>query len=468
MLHEWLLRTAGRQPGAAAIVEEGRATTFGELAERAATLAASFARRGLAPGDRVALVLPKNTESITSVFATMLAGGVWVPVQPGWPAERIEATLAQCSPRLVVWEDRVEERVPGPPAPADTCFILFTSGSTGRPKGVTISHRAVGAFVEWTARQFDLEPEERLACPAPLSFDLSTFDIFNMALVGAACVILPESIVWMPRFLVRFIEEQRITAWYSVPSILAGMLEQHALARAAGSLRLTLAAGEVLTGATAARWRAAVPGAALYNLYGPTETNVVTWYRVPDEFDPARPVPIGVACPYAELAVDDASGELLVAGESVMSGYWGRPEETEKAFATRGDRRYYRTGDRVWLDPPGLYSFMGRLDRQVKRRGYRIEPGEIEAALGSHPAVAETAVVAAGGEARLGAFVRRRPEKALSELDLRAHCAAILPSYMMPDQIIFLDRMPKGSRGKTDYQALVRLLQGGGTDGHQG
>jgi acyl-coenzyme A synthetase/AMP-(fatty) acid ligase len=221
----------------------------------------------------------------------------------------------------------------------------------------------------------------------------------------------------------------------------------------------------------AVRLHSAHGQAELYNLYGPTETNVVTWYRLPEDFDATRPVPIGRPCPYArvrlEPAGDDpaggtATGLLLVAGGSLMSGYWNRPEETARAFADVDDEggrtRYYRTGDRVVLEPAGDLQFMGRADRQVKRRGYRIELGEIEAALGSHPGLAEVAVVASSeGSVRLSAFARARGANAPGDLDLRAHCARLLPPYMIPDRFVTLREMPRGNRGKIDYVALAKL-----------
>ena len=214
---------------------------------------------------------------------------------------------------------------------------------------------------------------------------------------------------------------------------------------------MILFAGEVMPPREAARLQAAHPQAELYNLYGPTETNVVTWYRLPENFDAARPVPIGRPCPYArvrlEPAADEpgggtASGLLLVAGESLMSGYWNRPEETARAFADiddeRGRARYYRTGDRVVLEPAGELQFTGRADRQVKRRGYRIELGEIEAALGSHPDLAEVAVVASSeGPVRLSAFARSRgpnaPERPRASRPLRTAPAALHDPGPVPE-----------------------------------
>ena len=509
LLSDWLRHKAAATPDAPAIVEEDRVTSFRELFEQAASLALRFVEHGIQQQDRIALVLPKTTEAIVSVFASLLAGAIYVPIHPRWPKERIETTLSDSAARLVIEGDsfppRITDRqtgasIPWQPTPAaftgtaltstalaseeslprvdagDPALILFTSGSTGRPKGVVLSHRAVSAFVKWSACEFQICSTDRIACPSPLGFDLSTFDIFNMALCGATCVLVPGHIVWMPRFLVQFVREARITCWYSVPSILAGMLQQGRLAEHEyPGLRVILFAGEVFPGQNVARLQAAVPQALCANLYGPTETNVVTWYRVPRDFDGTQPLPIGRPCPYAAVTVDAPSGELLAGGDSLMSGYWNRPwgrswvpsEDTQRAFVTLEGKQYYRTGDRVSLAPDGNYFFVGRLDRQVKRRGFRIELGEIETALARHEGILEAAAVAAEVNAEDGqmgtaiiAFVRARSVGAVTLVEAKAHCARTLPPYMLPDRIVFLNAIPKGSRGKIDYMALGRIAEG--------
>ncbi len=503
LLHEWLRRTAAATPHAAAIVEEERVTSFAELFDQAAALAHVFMKDGVQPRDRIALVLPKNTDAIIAVFASLLAGAIYVPIHPRWPSERVESVLDECEARLVIDEGRrITDRQTGTSlpwsetawkpendgcprsgfsdlgddepqfpvhgkwesTPEDIALILFTSGSTGRPKGVALSHRAVAAFVRWTAEEFQITSADRISSPSPLGFDLSTFDIFNMALTGATAVLVPENIVWMPRFLTQFASEASISCWYSVPSILSGMLQEGRFnTHSYPALRLILFAGEVFPGPLLARLQAALPVTRLVNLYGPTETNVVTWQAVPDAYDGAQPLPIGHACPYATVCVDEASGELLAGGDSLMKGYWNQPDETKRRFIPLHGRQFYRTGDRVTTAPDGSYLFLGRLDRQIKRRGFRIELGEIEAALAGHEDILESAVVAVESGTKgvvITAFLRLGAEGAVTLAEVKAHCGHRLPPYMQPDRIHVLNVVPKGSRGKIDYLALSKIAEG--------
>ncbi|RPJ82632.1 MAG: hypothetical protein EHM13_08640, partial [Acidobacteria bacterium] len=264
------------------------------------------------------------------------------------------------------------------------------------------------------------------------------------------------------------------TAGEGPVAILGRMLDHGAFERdPVSTLRAVLFAGEVMPPSWAARLRAAYPRTELWNLYGPTETNVVTAYRLGAQVHATKSVPIGHACPYARLRLlSDAderhegarTGELLVGGTSLMSGYWGRTEETSRALVRLDDvdgvaRAYYRTGDRVAENGDGTLSFVGRMDRQVKRRGVRIELAEIEAVLAGAPGVAEAAAVSAEGEGAttIAAFVAARAGAQVEALTLRAHCATLLPSYMMPDEINQVARLPRGSRGKVDYEVLRGL-----------
>lgn len=485
LLHEWLLTAARYTPEAIAIDEDGCETSFAEVAIRAKQLACLFLKNGLTPGDRVALVLPKTTEAVIAVFATLLAGAIFVPIHPRWPKARVQAVIDDCSPRFVLEEaalrptivalpeknvlERPENDIPQSVAifpqvdSSATAILLFTSGSTGSPKGVMLSHRAVAAFVSWTADEFTLTSSDRIASPAPLGFDLSTFDLFGMALTGATAVLIPENIGWMPRFLAQHISQQRISACYSVPSTLTSLVvEGHLTGELCPDLRLVLFAGEPFPPLALARVLNAIPKPRYANLYGPTETNVVTWHPVPRDYDGQTPLPIGLPCPYALTTIDPENSELLAAGPSCMDGYWNRADETARAFTKIGNELYYRTGDRVSIGDDGAYLFHGRLDRQVKRRGFRIELGEIENALQRHPDVLDAAVVAVNGanSTVLCAFVRPRAKGLLTLATVRAHCAKCLPPYAIPDHFEFPDMINKSNRGKIDYIALKNIAEG--------
>jgi amino acid adenylation domain-containing protein len=494
-LHRRLDETGRRLAERPGVVDAGGQLTIGELRDRALRVAGALKALGLTPGDRVVLVADKSADAVTALYGILMAGGIYVPVPPSWPPERVEATIESCGAAVVLavargeetltavaratgravgWADLLDTPPAGGPGgtedPAAPALILFTSGSTGTPKGVTLSHAAVEAFVAWTRDAFGIGPDDRIVCPSALNFDLSTLDVFNVALSGAACIVLPDSALLLPRLATRLMREAGATIVYTVPSVLVQLLEEGGFARQPiASLRTVLFAGEVMPAPWAARLRDAYPSAELWNLYGPTETNVVTAHRLPGRVDPEVPVPIGRPCPYSTVVLDPASveqrdgmavGELLVGGRSLMTRYWGMPAETAGALVTLpgADVVFYRTGDRVSAAPDGTLSFVGRMDRQVKRRGVRIELGEIEAVLAAAPGVAEAAAVAeASGEScRILAFAAPREGQALEAAALRAHCARQLPTYMMPDAIRLLARLPRGSRGKVDYESLAR------------
>lgn len=368
------------------------------------------------------------------------------------------------------------DRPPGrTPRRHDIACILYTSGSTGVPKGVMLTHANALAFVEWSAREFGVSSEDRLSNHAPLQFDLSIFDLFAAARAGAATVLVPRQTTIFPSELVDLIESQRVTVWYSVPSALTMMVRRGGLTPGRlASLRTVLFAGEVFPPKHLRRLMALLPAARFANLYGPTETNVCAWYEVPEPpAEDAEPVPIGQAIDGADLfaVTEEGSladvgevGELYVQGPTVMAGYWGDIQRTDQSLvrhpcAPRQKQPAYRTGDFVWRDQAGDYHLVGRRDTQVKTRGYRVELGEIEVVLHSHPAVAECAVVALADEAvtnRLAAAVIASDE--VSAADLACFCAQRIPPYMVPERFELREALPRTVTGKVDRQLLVEEL----------
>ncbi|MDA0638131.1 AMP-binding protein, partial [Nonomuraea sp. MCN248] len=331
----------------------------------------------------------------------------------------------------------------------------------GAPKGVTISHRNARAFVDWAVRELGAGPEDRFANHAPFTFDLSVLDLYAAFATGAAVTLIPQELSYAPRQLVEFLHRERVSVWYSVPSALIHMMRDGRLLDGPPppALRAILFAGEPFPIARL-RELAGWTTARLLNLYGPTETNVCAFHEVtPDDLARDRPPPIGRACcgdkawaerPDGSVAGPGEEGELLVDGPTVMLGYWRKERHTGA----------YRTGDFVRVLPDGSFDYVGRRDFRVKVRGHRIELGEVEAVLGTHPAVAQAAVAVLGDgmEARLAAFVTVTGGGA-GPLALKRHVAARLPTYMIPDEIFFVDTLPQSRNGKVDRFALLDLAR---------
>ncbi len=515
LLHERLTASAERDPEAPAVVDGERSLTYGELERRANALANLLIEEGVSRGDRVGLFLEKSLESLVGIYGILKAGALYVPLDPGAPASRLGYIAADAGIRCLVsasakastWEELVDAGAPleaiavldenqGPNAPAgvrvlggddlagapetapspeqspdDLAYILYTSGSTGQPKGVMLSHRNALAFVDWAAREFGVAPSDRLSSHAPLHFDLSIFDLYAASSAGAAVVLVPPEMSVFPLNLARFIVEQRISVWYSVPSILTmlvlrGQLEEHDLS----ALRTILFAGEVFPTKYLHQLMQALPEVRFANLYGPTETNVCTWYEVPRSDEVPAAIPIGKAIDDVSVfALDEHGarvapgevGELCVTGPTVMHGYWNDAERTARSLSVERDgdeeRRTYRTGDLARQEPSGDWLLLGRRDAQIKSRGYRIELGDIEAAINEHPSVIECAAVAVPDEVvtnRIKAFVA--PES-VDEKELQRFCLERLPRYMVPEVWELRYELPKTSTGKIARSSLQEV-----------
>jgi amino acid adenylation domain-containing protein len=512
LLHHLLLRSAESHPDRVAVEDIDRRLTYAELEERSSRLANLLIEAGVGSGDRVGLYLEKSLEAVVAIYATMKAGSAYVPLDPRAPASRLAYIARDCDIRVLAsapamsaaWEelrglgapletvvidaaqdgpdagvrvltardiDRMDPGAPRVPAvDLDLAYILYTSGSTGDPKGVMLSHLNALTFVRWAVDRFEVAYTDRLSNHAPLHFDLSVFDLYAAASAGAAVVLVPSELSVFPVQIRDFIRERELTIWYSVPSILSmltlrGGLVEGDLRR----LRTILFAGEVFPTKYLRRLMELLPHVGFFNLYGPTETNVCTYFPVPRlPEDQAEPVPIGRAIDDVEVfAVDDAGepvapgevGELLVRGTSVMRGYWGDPERTARAISRNevGDD-VYRTGDLVRQDASGDYRLLGRRDHQIKSRGYRVELGDVEAALYAHPQVVACAVAAIPDPLvtnRIKAWVVVRD--GVDERDLVRFCGERIPHYMIPEEIELRESLPQTSTGKVDRQALATI-----------
>ncbi|MGE3507407.1 MAG: amino acid adenylation domain-containing protein [Vicinamibacterales bacterium] len=523
LLWHGLRDSAKRVPERPAIEWRGESLTYRQLDALSNGVATMLLRAGISRGHRVAIFAPKTHLNVVAMVGASKAGATYVPIDPHAPAARAAYIMEDCGvsavfttadrltsltehraslpalalavltgaadsqpewPRTLTWREIVPSETASWPAAIETdpAYLLYTSGSTGRPKGVIITHRNARTFIEWAAETFDIQSTDRLSNHAPLHFDLSVFDIYVAFERGASVVIVPDQTALFPAELAKWIQQRGITVWYSVPSALVRMLLHGGLGgRAYPSVRIVLFAGEVFPIKFLRDVIQIIPAATFANLYGPTETNVCTFYVVPRDLDPeATSIPIGSACSNTEvfaldeqghLAAVGQEGELVVRGPAVMAGYWGLPERTEQSLVrnhlqTAFCDTVYRTGDIVRQLPDGAYIFIGRRDHMVKARGYRIELGEIEQVMLRHESIREAVVIPIPDEelgARLYAFAHPHSNATLSPDDLRAFCLAHLPHYMVPETIIIRDELPKTSTGKTDRQALLKALQEGAT-----
>jgi len=504
---------AEQTPDHPAIRYSGQELTYAELENHSNSLANTLIQLGLKRGERVGIFMNKGLESAVAIYGIMKAGGAYVPLDPFAPVARIGYVINDCGIRFVISKEIKREQIAqilaepstlefvigiaepdGLPVQCvsweqvytaqsqspelhlteqDLAYILYTSGSTGVPKGIMHTHRSGLSFAEWAAETYGLRQSDRVSNHAPLHFDLSTFDYFASAIAGATTVIVPEALTKFPTNLANLMEQERISVWYSVPFALIQLMERGAIQnRDLSALRWILFAGEVFPTKHLRRLMSMFPSIRFSNLYGPTETNVCTYYHVeqiPPDTD--ETIPIGLPCANVEDLVVDLDdhpvppgevGELLIRGGVVMKGYWGQPEKTANGFYKRSafghfEDVFYRTGDLVQLDAQGNYRYLGRKDRQIKTRGYRVELDEIEVALLSHENVQEAAAYPVPdnqGSNLIEAAVIPKDNRDLDQSDLVEHISRRLPPYAVPVRINIMNDFPRTSTGKINRREL--------------
>ncbi|MEV1177007.1 amino acid adenylation domain-containing protein, partial [Nonomuraea sp. NPDC049784] len=484
-----------RRPGAVAVVSGDERLTYAELDALADRLAHHLRGLGVGPETVVGLCLPRGLDMVVALLAVLKAGGAYLPLDPEYPAERLEFMLADSrAPVLVghretagalagdggvVWLDdpATAAALDGAPShapavavqPGQLAYVIYTSGSTGRPKGVQVTHGGVVNLVAAQRLAFGVEPGDVVLQFAPFSFDAAVWEVFMALAVGATLDLATTRARSEPAALAALAAADGATV-ATVPPSLLGQLEPGALP----GVTTLITAGERLSPELAGVWGR---GRRLYNAYGPTETTVCASMALCDEADAGAP-PIGGPIANTRVYVLDrhlqpvpvgVPGELFVGGNGLARGYGGQPELTAERFLAdpfAGDgARLYRTGDRVRWRPDGQLEFLGRVDEQVKVRGHRVEPGEVEAALRAHPQIAAAVVV--GAEQRLAAYLvpADHGEGIPSAGELRAFLLAGLPDYLVPSVFVELAALPLSPSGKVDRAALPAPVGGSAGSG---
>ncbi|MEW2626272.1 amino acid adenylation domain-containing protein, partial [Streptomyces sp. NPDC048106] len=484
-----------RTPDAVAVVFEGVELSYGEVNERANRLARLLVERGAGPERFVAVALPRSAELVIVLLAVLKTGAAYVPIDPGYPADRIAYILDDADPMCVitVGDSGVE-------LPADTArilldepetvarlaaaghdnladaerlgslgadvpaYVIFTSGSTGRPKGVVVEHRSVVNLLGWAGRRFGFGRLSRVVASTSLNFDVSVFEIFSPLVAGGSIEVVQD-----------LLSLADLDAGVLAGSLVSGVPSafSHLLSGSLGGARpgVVALAGEALAAHTVRDIQAAMPGARVANIYGPTEATVYTTYWHADAGSVVEGTPpIGRPIDNVSAYVLDAglcpvpvgvAGELYIAGDGLARGYLNRPGLTAERFVADPygvpGARMYRTGDLVRWNAAGEIEYLGRIDDQVKVRGFRIELGEIESVLAGHPGVAQVAVIVREdrpGDKRLVGYVVPAADVVLDPQALRAFVGAAVPEYMVPSAVLVLDALPLTPNGKLDRRAL--------------
>jgi len=511
LLHQQVDAVASRAPGLPAVQYLDSVLDYGALARETNRLANVLVAEGVSHGDRVGIYMDKSIHTAVALYGIMKAGAAYVPLDPAAPVERIAGLIRDCAIRCLVtspgrrrvlrslferetgvdcligvtseaglparclsWQEVADRGADSAPQvevrPSDLAYIIYTSGSTGTPKGIMHSHASGLAFARWAVAEYGFTQEDRLSNHAPLHFDLSIMDYFGAAVAGAAIVIVPEEYTKLPASYSKLVEDQRITVLYTVPFALIQMLLRGSLEqRDMSALRWAIFGGEPFPPAHLRALMERLPHVRFDNLYGPAEVNGCVHHTVGRIDDDEAPIPIGKVADCADiLIIDDHDapvaageiGELLVCTPTMMQGYWQRDDLNALAFYTStgaGKDVYYRTGDLVAQRDDGLLRFVGRMDRQVKVRGYRIELDEIETALTAIDVVEEAATYTVPddeGSQIIHAQVTLRPGADATSAQVIKRLKKKLSWYAIPAKLTVEDSFPRTQTGKIDRRLL--------------
>jgi amino acid adenylation domain-containing protein len=496
-----LAASAAAAPERIAVIDGAVRLTYGELDRRVDALTGTLAVHGLGRGSAVGALLPKGHGAVAAIHAVLRAGGIVAPLAPADPPARLARMAAWAGlDALVVPSDGIDRGeavaaelrawgagnrgggavalgdglallplgLPRNWSAPDGGYVLFTSGSTGWPKGVLLDHGNVLHFVRWAVRCLGIGRDDVLGSHAALTFDLSTLDVFGAMLAGACVTLMPEVLAAFPRDVVDWLAAQRVTVFYTVPTLYQRLVEAGADGTALPALRVLPFAGEPYPAAALERLVRAFPDRRIANLYGPTETNVCTWAEIPPGWRAADGLGVGRAIDglWVGLLADDGTvvrgpgevGEVAVAGPAVFRGYLVEGRIVDPTVPVPGGpARVYRTGDLGHTDAEGALWLSGRRDHQVKVRGHRIDLADVEAAAGEVEGVGSCAAhVRPGPDGDVLVLVATTTDP-VPETTLRAGLAARLPRRMLPDEIRFVADLPLTDRGKVDRAALAVL-----------
>ncbi len=473
--------------------------TFAELQKRSRILATKLMERTKTGATMPVMVyLPKSINSIVAFMGSMYAKSPYVPMDYSVPMARFRATAKNLCPTAVITDEAGKEKLLelglsveiftfdelvigeadnekidrglNGATDLDAAYIMYTSGSTGTPKGVTISHRAVLDYTKWLTDTFDITADSIIGMQSAFHFDNSVFDMFAALYTGCKTVIIPEVLFMYPEKLFDFLNEEKISIIFWVPTVMisvanSGVLEKKRL----DALKLILFAGEVMPIKQLNEWIRAYPDCTFVNMYGPTEaTDIVLYYVVDREFSAGETLPIGIPCANMKALVLNSDGklcktgeqgELYIGGSGIASGYWNSPAITEKAFVQNPiNNKYrdklYRTGDLVYQADDGNIMFIGRADSQIKLRGNRIELGDIEAAAAAVDNINNCCCMFSPETEEIYLFLETEAEIIPRKFNLELK--KVLPQYMIPQRIVAMARFPHTPSGKIDRQTLKK------------
>jgi amino acid adenylation domain-containing protein/thioester reductase-like protein len=501
-IHELFEEQVRREPESTAVVHEGESLTYMDLNRQANQLARFLRRQGVGADQIVGICVERGLKMVVGVLGILKAGGAYMPLDPGYPVERLQYMLQDAAPRMVLTSRElsglfgsdqseiialgaklnevagdVDANIPAADAgitAQNLVYVIYTSGSTGRPKGTAMSHRSMVNLIEWHRRNLSCEKERRVLQFAALSFDVAFQEIFSTLCTGGSLVLLDEWLRKDPCKLTELLSNSSIQRLFVPPLMLQSLAEYSASTGIVPEgLQDIITAGEqLLISPEIASFLSRLPDCRLHNHYGPTETHVVTavtltgdplqWPMLPSIGRPISNIRIYVLDSRREVVPIGVVGEIYIGGAALARGYLGNLELTAERFidySLEGGirERLYRTGDLGRWHPDGTLEYLGRNDDQVKIRGYRIELGEIEVQLTRHAGVKEAAVIAredVPGEKRLVAYVTGASGFTLNGDELRVHLRAVLPEYMLPSALIVLQTLPVTPNGKLDRKAL--------------